>query len=101
MIHKLLVRQGAVLGRPVREPTLLALALTALGLLFLLAACYVTAYLVASFGFGWFAFVGVAALLAAVLLFPRLRQHVDCAAAVGTHALVAATTSNGKSCCWP
>src|SRR5262249_25182844 len=73
MIHRLLVRQRILLGQPVREPALLALGLTALGILLLLAACYVAAYLVASFGFGWFAFVGVAALLVPL----RLRRHVD------------------------
>jgi endonuclease/exonuclease/phosphatase family metal-dependent hydrolase len=74
MIHKLLVRQRAVHGEPVREPTLVALALAALGILLVLAACYVTAYLVASFGWGWFAFAVVAGLLAALLVLPRRRQ---------------------------
>lgn len=77
MIHNLLGRQRTVLGQEVREPTLLALSLTALSILLLLAACYVAAYLVASFGFGWFAFVAVAVLLAALLILPRLRRHVD------------------------
>jgi endonuclease/exonuclease/phosphatase family metal-dependent hydrolase len=77
MIHKLLSRQRTVLGQEVREPTLLALALTALGSFLLLAACAVAAYFVASFGFGWFAFVAVAVLLAALLVIPRFRRHMD------------------------
>jgi endonuclease/exonuclease/phosphatase family metal-dependent hydrolase len=64
-------------GQEVREPTFLALALTCLGILLLLQACYVAAYLVGSFGFGWFAFGAVAVLLAALLVIPRLRRHVD------------------------
>ena len=83
MIHRLLSRQRTVLGQEVREPTLLALALTALGILLLLAACYVAAYLVASFGFGWFAFVAVAVLLAALLVIPHLRRHVDTPSSTG------------------
>src|SRR6516162_2604253 len=83
MIHRLLVRQRILLGQPVREPTLLALALTALGILLLLAACYVAAYLVASFGLGWFAFVAVAVLLAALLVIPHLRRHVDTPSSTG------------------
>jgi endonuclease/exonuclease/phosphatase family metal-dependent hydrolase len=63
-------------GQEIREPTLLALALTALGLLLLLVACYLAAFLVASFGLGWFAFVAVAVLLAALLALPRLRRSV-------------------------
>ncbi len=77
MIHKLLVRQRTVPGGSVREPTLLTLALIALGIVLLLAVCYVAAYLVASFGFGWFAVVAVAALLAALLVLPRLRRRPD------------------------
>jgi endonuclease/exonuclease/phosphatase family metal-dependent hydrolase len=83
MIHKLLVRQRTVLGQLVREPTLLALILTALGFLLLLTVCAVTIYYVATFGFGWFAFVAVAVLLAALLVLPRLRRHVDAAPPTG------------------
>src|SRR5262249_28962220 len=74
MIHKLFVRQRTVLDQPVREPTLLALVLTALGLLLVLIVCAVAIYYVATFGWGWFAFVAVAVLLAALLVLPRLRR---------------------------
>jgi endonuclease/exonuclease/phosphatase family metal-dependent hydrolase len=83
MIHKLLGRQRTVLGQPVREPTLLALALTALGFLLLLAACAVAIYFVATCGFGWFAFMAVAVLLAALLVLPRFRRNVDGAPPTG------------------
>ena len=83
MIHKLLVRQRTVLGQLVREPTLLALVLTALGLLLLLTVCAVAIYYVATCGFGWFAFVTVAVLLAALLVLPRLRRPVDAAPPTG------------------
>src|SRR5262249_38619345 len=77
MIQKLLVRQRTVLGQAVREPTLLALVLTALGSLLLLIACAVAIYYVATCGFGWFAFVAVAVLLAALVILPRLRRRAD------------------------
>jgi endonuclease/exonuclease/phosphatase family metal-dependent hydrolase len=83
MIHKLLVRQRTGPGQPVREPTLLALALTALGLLLLLTVCAVAIYYVATCGFGWFAFGAVAVLLAALLVLPRLRRPADAAPPTG------------------
>src|SRR5262245_22072161 len=83
MIHRILVRQRAARGHAVREPTLLALALVALGLFLVLAACSVAAYLVATFGWGWFAFAGVAVLLAALLVIPRRRRSVDTPPATG------------------
>src|SRR5262245_47556691 len=83
MIHKLLSRQRTVLGQPVREPTLLALALTALGLLLVLGGCAVAIYYGATCGFGWFAFVAVAVLLAALLALPRLRRPAVAAPPTG------------------
>jgi endonuclease/exonuclease/phosphatase family metal-dependent hydrolase len=83
MIHKLLVRQRTVLGQSVREPTLLALVLTALGSLLLLTACAGAFYFVATCGFGWFAFAAVAVLLAALLALPRLRRPADAAPPTG------------------
>ena len=72
MIRNLLVRQRAV-----REPTLLALGLTAFGLLLLLLACAVVIYFGATCGFGWVAFVVIAVFLATLLILPRLSRPVD------------------------
>jgi endonuclease/exonuclease/phosphatase family metal-dependent hydrolase len=83
MIHKFLVRQRTVLGRPVREPALPALVLAALALLLPPAVCAVAVYYVATCGFGWLAFVAVAGLLAALLVLPRLRRRADAAPPTG------------------
>jgi endonuclease/exonuclease/phosphatase family metal-dependent hydrolase len=77
MFQRLLVRQRIVLGKEIREPTLLALGVTTLASLLVLVVCAVAIYFVATFGLGWFAFVGVAVLLAALLLLPRFRRKVD------------------------
>jgi endonuclease/exonuclease/phosphatase family metal-dependent hydrolase len=83
MIHRLLYRQRTVLGQEIREPTLLALVLTALGLLLVLSVCAVAVYYVATCGFGWLAFAAVAVLLAALLVLPRLRRPADPAPPTG------------------
>jgi endonuclease/exonuclease/phosphatase family metal-dependent hydrolase len=77
------VSQQTVPGQPVREPTQLALVLTALGWLLLLAGCAVVIYFGATCGFGWFAFVVVALLLAALLALPRLRRRPAAAPPTG------------------
>jgi endonuclease/exonuclease/phosphatase family metal-dependent hydrolase len=83
MIHNLLVRQRTVLGQAVREPTLLALVLTALGLLLVLIVCVVAIYYVATCGFGWSAFGAVAVLLTALLILPGLRRPRETAPMTG------------------
>jgi endonuclease/exonuclease/phosphatase family metal-dependent hydrolase len=74
-MKNLFSRQHTVLGQEVREPTLLALALTAFGFLLLLAAGAVAVSVVATLGYGWFAFAAVALVLVALLLGSRLRKR--------------------------
>jgi endonuclease/exonuclease/phosphatase family metal-dependent hydrolase len=76
-------RQRTVLGQEVREPTLLAMALTAIGFLLLLAASAGAAVFVANLGYGWFAFAAVALLLTALLLVPRFGKRSDPAPRTG------------------
>jgi endonuclease/exonuclease/phosphatase family metal-dependent hydrolase len=63
MIGSLLTRRRALLGRELREPTLLALGLTAAGLLALLGACVAAVLALPALGGGWWAIAAVAALL--------------------------------------
>lgn len=74
-MKNLLRRQRTGLGQEVWEPTLLALALTAVGLLLLLAAVGVAVFFVGTLGFGWLAFVAVALALLTLLAAPRLRRR--------------------------
>jgi endonuclease/exonuclease/phosphatase family metal-dependent hydrolase len=62
-----------VLEQEVRESTLLAFALTGAGLAALLAACVVAAAGLPAFGFIWWTFAAVTALLAWLVLSRRLR----------------------------
>jgi endonuclease/exonuclease/phosphatase family metal-dependent hydrolase len=71
MRTNLLTRPRKILAREVREPTLLALALTALGLVVLLGLCLVAIAALPALGHGWWVFGMVAALLAWLLLHPR------------------------------
>jgi endonuclease/exonuclease/phosphatase family metal-dependent hydrolase len=71
----LLTRRREVLGRDVREPTLLALALTVAGLTVLLGACLAGVAALPALGHGGWAFAAVAALLAWLVLGPRLRPR--------------------------
>jgi endonuclease/exonuclease/phosphatase family metal-dependent hydrolase len=60
-------RRRLVLGQEVREPTLLALAVTVLGLLLLLAVCAVAVAALPVLGYLWWVFAAVALTLAGLV----------------------------------
>ena len=67
MIANLLTRRRTVLDQEVREPTLLAIAITVVGLAGLLALCIVAIAGLPAFGHVWWTFAGVAAGLACLV----------------------------------
>ncbi len=70
----LLTHQRTVRGRPVREPTLLALGLVVAGLPGLLLVCLVAIAGLPAFGLQGWALAAVAGLLAPLLLAPRRKR---------------------------
>jgi hypothetical protein len=71
----LLTRRRRVLDREVREPTLLALALTVAGFAVLLSACAVGIAGLPAFGHAWWTFAAVAAILLCLVRAPRRRPE--------------------------
>src|SRR5437870_3335732 len=68
-----LVRRRESLGQAIEEPTLLAIVLTALALVLLLAVCVAGVVFLPAFGYVWWAFAALAAVLA-WLLWPRRKS---------------------------
>src|SRR6516165_1735370 len=69
-----LIRRRMVLGQEVQEPTLLALILTVTGLAVLLVVCVVAIAGLPAFGYIWWTFVAVAAMLVGLIVGLR-REH--------------------------
>src|SRR5438552_18547100 len=64
----LLTRRRTALGQQVQEPTLLAMALALTGLAVLLGVCLLGIVFVPAFGYIWWTFAGVGAILAWLVL---------------------------------
>jgi len=77
MCINLLTRQRLVLGQEVREPTLLALALTVLVFTILLAACVVGIVALPVLGYVWWVFAAVAVVLVWLVKGFRLKVLPD------------------------
>src|SRR5262245_36778820 len=73
----------AAAGREAREPTLPGLVLTSAGLLLLLGVCGAAIFSLPTFGNAWLVFAAVAAVLAWLVVGPRLRPSPAPALASG------------------
>jgi endonuclease/exonuclease/phosphatase family metal-dependent hydrolase len=102
----LLTRQRMVLDQQIEEPTLLALALTVTGFAVLLGGCVVGIAGLPAFGFVWWAFAAIAAVLAWLVLglFRKPRPGPECATGrqrwFGRILLSARIVFIGVLACW-
>src|SRR5262249_14740840 len=74
MTISLLSRRREILGQTALEPTVLAITLTAIALVLLLAVCVAAAAFLPAFGYVWWAFGAIAAVLL-WLLWPRRKPE--------------------------
>src|SRR5262245_2585501 len=76
-MHRLLVRRRMELNQGVQEPTLLAFALVIVGLLVGLAICLVAIAFLPAFGYRWWVFAAVAAILTCLVLSFRRKSKLQ------------------------
>ena len=86
-----------VLGQEVQEPTLLAMVLTVTGFALLLAVCVVAIAGLPAFGYLWWTFAGIAAILGWLVLGQRRKRQPGSTPPTGRQRSVVSV--NGRDGC--